>query len=176
MRSLLWVALAATLAACGAAKKKPAEVYQGNPADNLSIGCYTVDLFDPYRIQYPESGVSAEDAKFLGVWKDAAWSPEDWCHDLYITEVRADGTAILLDAYGPNTKRGTEAVVFKRTANIKDGVLTFSTVGSAAVKYRIVDGYLVGERKDLATTLKTTMRRADGIAFVPVPPRNPRRT
>lgn len=172
MYRLSVAALAVALAACAPVSKKP--VQQADLSDRLSVGCYTVDLFDPYRIEYPAAGVSPADAKFLGVWKDAAWNG-NWCHDLYITEVRADGSVTLLDAYGPNTQRGWEAQVFKRNARIVDGALTFTTIGRAEVTYRLQGDFLVGKRTDFLGTQEITMGRTEGVALVPVPPRNPRR-
>ena len=173
MQRLCVAALAVALAACAPVAKKPTKVV--DLSDRLSVGCYTVDLFDPYRIEYPTAGVSAENAKFLGVWKDAAWDKDNWCHDLYITDVRPDGTVTLLDAYGPNPKRGWEAQVYKRTAQIVDGALTFNSIGRSQVTYRLQGDFLVGTRKDFFTTQEITMGRSEGVALVPIPPRNPRR-
>jgi len=147
-----------------------------NHADNLIPGCYTVDLFDPYRIEYPAANVPREMSNFLGVWKNAGWNG-NWCHDLYITEVRADGTVTLLDAYGPNKGQGLEATVFKRTARIENGVLKFKSIGYAPVSYELAEGghYLLGNRTDAAGRYKITMNRVDGIAVVPVPPEKPDR-
>ena len=176
MRKLIWVAAVLALTACVTTKKQ-AKTEPDSPdlTKDLSIGCYTVDLFDPYRINYPKAGVSPENAKFLGVWKDGAWDKDEWCHDLYITEVRADGSVVLLDAYGPNPNRGSEAVVFKRIGQIEDGVLSFVS-GGAKVSYRVRGNFLVGQRVDLFSSMNATIRRVDGIAFVPIPPRRPRRT
>ena len=132
MRRLMMAVLATALAGCIQPQKKPVAVAP-DLSDQLKIGCYTVDLFDPYRIEYPTAGVPAEHVKFLGVWKDGAWNGT-WCHDLYITEVRADGTVTLLDAYGPNLNRGWEAQVYKRTGLITDGVLRFDGVLGAKLE------------------------------------------
>ncbi|MEM7061313.1 MAG: hypothetical protein AAF557_27360 [Pseudomonadota bacterium] len=175
MRRLLLAVMAAAIAGCTPAKKKPVVVAAPDLSDQLSVGCYTVDLFDPYRIEYPQAGVTQEHAKFLGVWKDGAWDGK-WCHDLYITEVRADGTVTLLDAYGPNTARKWEAQVYKRTGRIVDGVLTFKGVLGAQLEYRLVgDGFMVGKRTDIYAKEQITLAKSEGVAFVPVPPRNPRR-
>lgn len=177
MRKLLWVALAATLGACMPAAKKQSVTSAGpDLTSDLSIGCYTVDLFDPYSIQYPTAGVPVEHAKFLGVWQDGAWDKENWCHDLYITEIRADGTVSLMEAYGPNEKRSTSGILFKRQGKIEDGVLSFVGAGQARLRYRLVGSFLVGERQDVYSKMTATLRRTDGIAVVPLPPRNPRRT
>lgn len=174
MRFLLVVALATALSAC-MPPKKPTLPPAANLASELVPGCYTVDLFDPYRIKYPEQGVPPEHVAFLGVWKDGGWG-KTWCHDLYITEVRADGTVILLDAHGPDRKRGIEAQVFKRTAQLQNGVLTFVSIGKAPVSYRIENGYLVGERKEFRDPQRIVLNQTRRVARVPVPPRNPRRS
>jgi len=171
--------LAAFLAisACSTQSRPAPVAAKLNHADNLILGCYTVDLFDPYKIKYPGADVPREIAKFLGVWKDAGWNGK-WCHDLYITEVEADGTVTLLDAYGPNLGQGMEATVFKRTAKIKDGVLSFRAVGHAPVSYEVAGngGFLVGKRLDAAGRYVITMQRVDGVAVVPLPPRKPVRS
>lgn len=147
-------------------------------SEKLSLGCYTVDLFDPYRLEYPAAEVPADVARFLGVWKDAAWNGE-WCHDLYITEVFPDGTVTLLDAYGPYGRQGLEATVFKRKAKVEDGILTFQSIGRAPVSYEFAeDGsgkYLVGTRLDALGRYSITMQKVDGIAQVPIPPKKPTR-
>lgn len=177
MRIIIGVALAASITACGPlARKEKTTVEAPDLSDQLSIGCYTVDLFDPYKIKHPKNGVPAEHARFLGVWQDGAWDQEEWCHDLYVTEVLADGSVKLLEAYGPSKKRSTAGVVFNRTGKIEDNVLTFIGAGNARLKYKLVGNYLVGERTDLFSQMSATLRRTDGIALVPLPPRNPRRT
>lgn len=175
-RALLAVAVAVALSGCVMQQKKPKETTP-SLADNLSIGCYTVDLFDPYRLQYPEAGVPDDIRPFIGVWKDAAWNGV-WCHDLYVTEVKPDGTVILLDAHGPYLENGHEATIFKRIGKIKDGVLTFESIGKALVTYRLADDgkYLVGNRIDAFGKYEITMARADGFAQVPIPPKKPRRS
>jgi hypothetical protein len=188
------------LAIAGCAEEKQAEV-EVDVSKRLSPGCYTVDLFDPYTIHAPGPDVPEEARAFLGVWKNGAWGGH-WCHDLYITQAFADGTVELLDAYGPYREAGIEATVFKRTGRVKDGVLTFTSRDRSPVEYRIVGGYLVGERKGTLGTFEITMSREDGledvshagrhagrhaalaagavaipaVAQVPVPPRKPLRS
>lgn len=175
MRRLLIVGLAVLVAGCMQTGKKTTASAAPDLSDQLSVGCYTVDLFDPYRINYPQAGVNPEHAKFLGVWKDGAWDGK-WCHDLYVIDVRADGTVTVLDAYGPNTARKWEAQVYKRTGRIEDGVLKFNGVLGAQLEYRLVGNrFLVGERKDFVAKEKITLARSEGLALVPIPPRNPRR-
>jgi len=180
MRRLFMAVLAATagaaVAGCMPISKKTVQTAAPDLSDQLSVGCYTVDLFDPYRIKYPQAGVSQENAKFLGVWKDGAWDGK-WCHDLYITDVRPDGTVTLLDAYGPNKARKWEAQVYKRTGRITDGVLTFKGVLGAQLEYRLVGNrFLVGKRTDFVAKETITLAKSEGVALVPVPPRNPRRS
>ena len=177
-RLLAIAGIAMTLSACNllAPTKKPPPV-KANLADRLKVGCYTVDLFDPYRLKYPKAGVPREHSRFIGAWKDAAWNGE-WCHDLYITDVRADGTVTLLDAHGPNRKQGREATVFKRTAKISNGVLTFQSVGGATVTYRLSEdgSFLLGKRSDISGKYDITMARRDGVPVPPIPPRKPARS
>ena len=175
MWRLVLIAGALALTACEMKPKtKPAT--SASHADNLKLGCYTVDLFDPYRLQFPTKGVPRENSRFIGAWKDAAWNGE-WCHDLYITEVRPDGTVTLLDAYGPSTKQNREATVFKRQAVIKDGELVFTSIGGASVTYRLSKNgeYLIGRRVDALGKYNITMARRDGVAVPPIPPKKPKR-
>lgn len=164
------IAVLAVLLAVGCTAEKRAKV-EVDLRKNLSPGCYTVDLFDPYEIQYPGPEVPTEHAQFLGVWQNGAWGGT-WCHDLYITKVFPDGRVELLDAHGPDGA-GYEATVFKRTGQIQDGVLTFTSVGSVPVSYRLVGEFLVGERRSTIGSVEITMSRTDGIALVPVPPEKP---
>lgn len=174
------IAVAAALAGCGGGLKQgdPVEAAPASAGltNDLSIGCYTVDLFDPYRINYPGADVPVQYAKFLGVWKDGSWNNE-WCHDLYVTDVQPDGTVTVLDAYGPYPKLNVEAQVYKRTGRIdEEGVLNLISLGGANVTYRLVDdAYLVGRRLSLWGKYDITMARHEGVAIVPIPPRNPRR-
>ncbi|MEM1300499.1 MAG: hypothetical protein AAGH68_14595 [Pseudomonadota bacterium] len=172
MRRILALLALGALAACAPEQKAKIEE---DFSKRLSPGCYTVDLFDPYRLEYPEAGVSAENRKFLGVWKNGAWGG-NWCHDLYITNVFADGSVELLDAYGPSAKHGHEATVYKRKGKIENGVLTFLSHKQTPVSYRLAGEYLVGTRKDLFGTIEITMSRTDRLAEVPVPPRKPVRS
>lgn len=172
MRRIVVLLALGALAACAPERKAKIEV---DLRERLSPDCYTVDLFDPYRLEYPSAEVSAENRKFLGVWKNGAWGG-NWCHDLYITKVSPDGTVELLDAYGPSAKHGHEATVYKRTGRIDKGVLTFMSHKQTPVSYKLAGEYLVGTRKDLFGTIEITMSRTDRLAEVPVPPRRPARS
>jgi hypothetical protein len=167
--TILTLGAVAALAACAQPKPKKTVSLE----DSLSPGCYTVDLFDPYKIEYPDASVPADARQFLGVWKNGAWNGS-WCHDLYVTKVYADGRVEVLDTHGPSPFSGVDATAFKRTGSIKNGVMSLRVDGFP-VTYRIVDGYLVGKRKILNGSLDITMSREDGIAQVPIPPVNPRR-
>ena len=172
MRRILALCALGVLAACAQPKKPEVKV---DLSKKLSPGCYTVDLFDPYQLEFPEAAVPADARKFLGVWQNGAWNGE-WCHDLYVTKVLADGTVEVLDAYGPSASQKHEASVFKRTGRIKDGVLTFISHRNTPVSYRLVDGFLVGERKSVFGSAEITMSRTDRVAEIPVPPRKPVRS
>lgn len=185
-------AIISLLAIAGCAEEKQAKV-EVDLGKQLSPGCYTVDLFDPYEIHSPGPDVPDDARAFLGVWKNGAWGGH-WCHDLYITKAFDDGTVELLDAYGPYRQAGYEATVFKRKGRVEDGVLTFTSRDRSPVKYRIVGGYLVGERKGTLGTFEITMSREEGVdgvstshaeasdgavpavAMAPMPPRKPVRS
>lgn len=172
MQRLLMVLLALVISGCVPMNAKKTA---GDPhAKNLSPGCYTVDLFDPYRLEYPAEGVSAEAREFLGVWRQGAWGG-DWCHDLYVTAVYPDGTVDVLDLYGPKRDVGIEATVFKRKGRIEDGALKLNSIGFATVSYRREGKYLLGFRDGIHGDFNATMIREERVAQVPLPPVNPRR-
>ena len=172
MQRLLMVLTALAIAGCVPmkAKKQASDPY----AKDLSPGCYTVDLFDPYILQYPEEAVPAAHREFLGVWRQGAWGG-NWCHDLYVLAVYPDGTADVLDLYGPKRDSGVEATVFKRRAFIKDGVLNVNSIGFAKVEYRREGRYLLGARDGVHGKFNAVMVREEKVAQVPIPPVNPRR-
>ena len=172
---LLILLLALGIAACNPLKNKQAQGPDPERhAKNLRPGCYTVDLFDPYKIEYPDATVPGDVRQFLGVWRQGGWDGE-WCHDLYVTAVYPDGTAVVLDLHGPYTKYGVEATVFKRKGKIKDGVLTLNSIGYASVTYRREGDYLLGYREGVHGKLNATLIREERIALVPIPIANPRR-
>ena len=173
MRRLLATVAVLAIAGCAAPEKRAA--IEVDLSKRLSPGCYTVDLFDPYRIEYPSADVPAEVRQFLGVWKNGAWGGRV-CHDLYVTEALPDGRVTVIDAYGPDGNYGRDAMVFTRTGRVEDGVLTFMSIGSAPVKYRMVGEYLVGERLDAFGKFEITMSRTERVAVVPIPPVKPART
>lgn len=174
------VAVVGLLAVAGCAEEKQAQV-EADISKRLSPGCYTVDLFDPYKIETPGPDVPREATAFLGVWKNGAWGGH-WCHDLYIVKAFSDGSVELLDAYGPYRQANIEATVFKRKGRVEDGILKFNSQGRSPVEYRIVNGYLVGERRGTLGTFEITMSRVDGLgplpamAQVPLPPKKPLRS
>ncbi|MEO1494355.1 MAG: hypothetical protein AAFV19_19575 [Pseudomonadota bacterium] len=169
MKVLNILALGAAVALAACVQPKPKE--KVDLSTKLKPGCYTVDLFDPYRIEYPDAAVPADARQFLGVWKNGAWNG-NWCHNLYVTKVHADGRVDVLDTHGPSPYTGVDATAFKRTGSIKNGVMSFRIDG-LPVSYRLVDGFLVGQRKLKTGELEITMSREDGIAQVPIPPVKP---
>ena len=173
MKPVLVLGLLFALTACVQPSNKPEATV--DLSDQLSPGCYTVDLFDPYRLEHPGASVPAEARKFLGVWQNGAWGG-DWCHDLYVTEIRPDGSVVVLDAYGPSQARGHEASVYRRVGQIQNGVLSFLSHGKTPVSYRLQGDFLVGQRKGFRGHLDIVMSRTDRIAEIPVPPRKPRRS
>lgn len=157
-----YLAVLAVTAVAGCAAEKPQEVAAVSPAELLDPECYTVDLFDPFTIKEPTPEVPEEASAFLGVWKQGAWNGQ-WCHDLYVTQVTADGEVEVLDAYGPYRAAGIEATVFKRTGRIRDGVLTLHSQGGK-VEYKLDGGYLVGKRRGTLGNMEIVMSRQQNVA------------
>ncbi|MEM7212821.1 MAG: hypothetical protein AAF479_13165 [Pseudomonadota bacterium] len=173
MQRLLMILLALVIAGCMPQKARKAVT--GDPhAKNLSPGCYTVDLFDPYFIQYPDESVPTEVRQYLGVWRQGAWGGK-WCHDLYVTAAYADGTVDVLDLYGPLPGTPVEATVFKRKGRVVNGELQLSSIGFATTTYRREGEYLLGLRDGVHGKFDVTMVREERLAEVPIPPVNPRR-
>lgn len=156
-----------------------AAVPQGNTHEPRR-DCYTVKLFDPYRLAKPQEGTPVEFSRYVGVYKYAAWNGF-WCHDLYVIDVGPDGTARILDAYGPNANQGREATIFQRTGRVQDGELRFVSLGGAKVKYRLSSDNkrLFAERNEGFRNYKATAERVDGLKGLPkgmlVSPTPPRR-
>lgn len=129
-------------AGAAAAPQGPAEAH----AHLRDASCYTVDLYDPVPVEEPGPEVPAEYAQFLGSWENGAWDGE-WCHDLLIFRVEANGRVHLLDMHAPYEKYGLSPTVFQRTARIHDdGTLRFA-YGTETRRYRLERNILVGERR-----------------------------
>jgi len=108
-------------------------------------GCYTVDLFDPPRFTEPGPDVPETHARYVGVWGGGMWGGE-WCHEMVITKVTADGQVELLDMHAPWYDEGAPATVFKRRGRIhEDGSLRF-TYGSVQRIYQFVGDKLMAQR------------------------------
>ncbi|RED13806.1 hypothetical protein [Pontivivens insulae] len=75
------------------------------PAGSLvRNGCYTVDIYDDAygrnEVQAPKEGLPANWNAYLGVWGDSAWNGGQ-CHELWVTEVFQDGSAVIIDTTAP---------------------------------------------------------------------------
>lgn len=147
MRPLLVLCLALTVAACGLRSERRGAVdpYQVTRNDS----CYTVDLFSAAVVVPPSRDVPESWRGFSGRWGGGAWAGE-WCHDLYVLEIRPDGTVIVVDTHAPLPSWGKAATAFRRTAQIDpDGRLRMQ-YGNTRVEYWIdpASGYLKGHRDE----------------------------
>ncbi|MDT8343644.1 MAG: hypothetical protein RQ752_04355 [Thermohalobaculum sp.] len=167
LRHTLIVAVGLALLGCA---EKPKEVAQPAPeVITTRPDCYTVVLFDKHPIKQPEAGVSPEDARFLGQWKQGAWNGE-WCHDLLITEVKKGGEVRMVDMHAPYEPWGQPASAFQRVGHIdKDGFLNVR-YGTESVRYRIEGGRMIAERSGIHGNL-VAMLQQDG--YTPLPPARP---
>ncbi|MGF1500436.1 MAG: hypothetical protein ACFBSD_01345 [Paracoccaceae bacterium] len=128
-------------------------------------GCYTVDLFDEPEFA-GTAGLPPEYARFLGEWGNGVWNG-DWCHELIVTAVTADGRVEMLDLHGPHENYGI-ATAFKRTGRITDdGRLRFAH-GTERREYRFVDGRLHGLREDGVRSLEIVLTQM-GVVPIPLP-------
>jgi len=73
---------------------------------------------------------------FLGIWSDAAWSPQ-LCAALIVQNVAPDGTATILYAFGPmgSNPRG-QGGVLNGTGVIRDGELRFQNSDGSQFAFR----------------------------------------
>lgn len=154
------------VSACAPMREKP-DVDVDPFAHLRAPGCYTVDLFREVPINPPERGTPPEFAAFLGEWGNGVWNGE-WCHDLLIHTVYADGRVEMLDMHAPTTVYGEPATIFKRTGQIReDGALHFAH-GVTARRYEIIDGLLHGRREGSLGDLRIVLSRK-GEVPLPTP-------
>ena len=138
------ICAAAALAGCASAPEKTAQdPYLATRNDR----CYTVDLFTPTPIRTPGREVPEDWRAFSGRWGGGAWAGE-WCHDLYVVEIRPSGEVTVVDTHAPLPAWGKPATAFKRTAQIdRDGRLRMA-FGNTRVEYWLEDGLLHGIRNE----------------------------
>lgn len=151
----------------GSSGAASAEARQSGPdlAGLREPGCYTVDLFSDQPIQRPGPEVPPEFAQFIGSWEGGSWNGE-WCHDLLIYQVDADGTAHLLDMHAPNDEFGLAPTVFRRKGTIReDGALYFA-YGIETRRYELRRGVLFARRDGGYGTMEAALVNAN---LVPVP-------
>ncbi|MEL7276910.1 MAG: hypothetical protein AAGK98_10585 [Pseudomonadota bacterium] len=139
----VWIAAAAALSA-GACAFEPPEPPELNQAE-----CYTVDIFDDRharrKILPPDAAVQPQWAAFSGVWGQGAWDGGQ-CHEIHVTQVFADGSAVVLDTVAPY--RNLRASAFRRPAMLtEDGRLVIISDGTRR-EYRIEDGLMYGTRTE----------------------------
>jgi hypothetical protein len=155
MRLLALCALS-LLAACAAQKPKPPA------ADPFAVtrddSCYTVDLFTKVSIRPPEPTLPADWRGFSGRWGGGKWAGE-WCHDLYVVDIAADGRVTVIETHAPLEKWGKPATAFRRTARIgEDGRLRLA-YGPVEVEYWLENGMLKGLRDEGAGLQRIAMVR-----------------
>ena len=87
------------------------------------------------RLVEPDS-VPARYRPFLGIWSDAAWSPQ-LCAALIVQNVAPDGTAAIVYAFGPmgSNPRGPGGVLHG-TGIIRDGELRFQNSDGSQFAFR----------------------------------------
>lgn len=158
--------------ACVACAHKPEKTEVKPVADYSQYtdsSCYTVDLFDEWKIAPPAADVPDRYKGYLGDWGNGAWNG-NWCHDLRVLKVTADGRVDVLDMHAPDANLKYPATVFRRKGIIdKDGNLRFS-YGRETHVYRLDGRFLVGKREGKLGQYKIALTRKD---VVPLPPTRP---
>jgi hypothetical protein len=146
VQRLVMLCLALAVAACSSRTETTANVDPYGSTRNDR--CYTVDLFSKAVVVPPSRDVPSEWRGFSGRWGGGAWAGE-WCHDLYVLEIRPDGTATVVDTHAPLPEWGKAATAFRRTARIyPDGRLRMQ-YGNTRVEYWLeADGVLHGQRDE----------------------------
>lgn len=82
---------------------------------------------------------------FIGIWSDAAWSPQ-LCAALIVASVAADGTASIVYVYGPMGSGGRGAGgVLHGTGVIRDGELRFQNSDGSQFAFHPVYADLAGQ-------------------------------
>ncbi len=109
--------------------------------------CYTVDLFTKVSINRPGGEVPEAWRAFSGRWGGGAWAGE-WCHDLYVLDIRPDGQVDIVETYAPHVPWGKRATAFRRTAQIDpDGRLRLA-YGRVKLEYWVENGVMYGSREE----------------------------
>jgi len=127
--------------------------------------CYTVELYDEVKIEKPAANVPPAYSQFLGAWENGAWNG-DWCHDLLIFRVEANGKVHLLDMHEPSEEFGLAPSVFKRVGRIhEDGSIRFA-YGTETRRYWLRRGVLFGKRSGSYGAMEIALTNPQ---FVPLP-------
>ena len=143
--------LCLALAACSSSDRSSSTVATAAAVDPYMMtrddSCYTVDLFTPARIKVPGREVPEEWRGFSGRWGGGAWEGE-WCHDLYVLEIKPDGTVHVIDTHAPLPEWGKLATAFRRTGRIDDDGRLRLSYGHVDVEYWLQEGKLLGHRDE----------------------------
>jgi hypothetical protein len=96
------------------------------------------------RVAEPDA-VAPPYRPFLGIWSDAAWSPQ-LCAALIVENVAPDGTATLTYAFGPmGSNPRSPGGVLHGTGSIRDGELRFQNSDGSQFAFRPVYADLDGK-------------------------------
>lgn len=139
---LLAAALAAGCAASPRQERTPV-AFDATRDDS----CYTVDLFTKVSIRRPGGDVPEAWRAFSGRWGGGAWEGQ-WCHDLYVLDIRPDGQVELVETYAPHLQWGKRATAFRRTARIDDDGRLRLAYGRVRLEYWVENGMLYGARDE----------------------------
>lgn len=160
MRFTSLAAVSLVLAGCA---QKPEEVAEAPPPELTRDDCYTVVLFDDVDIVQPGPEVPAEYHGFVGAWQKGAWDGK-WCHDVLISEVRADGSVELFEMHAPYVEWGQPASAFKRRARIDENGNMRFRYGTETISYTLVDGSLHARRSGRFGDLAAVLVNGDSVA------------
>ncbi len=155
-KHLIGVLALGALAACASGDRQP----RRNPAfaETTDASCYTVDLFDDPDFVKPGEAVPRRWRDFAGVWGGGAWNGQ-WCHDLYVLEVKPDGLVRLIETHAPHEPWGKRATAFTRTGRIgPDGRLRLR-YGKVESEYWVEDGVLYGLQNDSGDVRRIALTR-----------------
>jgi hypothetical protein len=102
------------------------------PKESARIFCQ-----QPITVRLADGGSVPERYRgFLGIWSDAAWTPQ-LCAALVIENIAPDGTATILYAFGPigSNARGPGGVL-NGTGVVRDGELRFQNSDGSQFAFR----------------------------------------
>lgn len=121
--------------------------------------CQSVVLFSQRPIQKPAKDVPQKWSRYLGQWGNGAWDGVV-CHDLRVTDVRADGTAEVVSMHAPYEPWGQYATAYTRAARfVSEDKLLVNSGGSERLYWIDQNGLMRAVRRNPAGYVTATLEK-----------------